>query len=369
MTASIKGSKISDRNDQSIDFTQKASSAKVEPKNTSEAQVSPQIYTPPQPDPRFEALDKSVYEDIDESLPEYKKKELIKERKEFVESLKEEIRLPTYKTVMRRVYAFRNYKPNSEGVVTETTDMSRLLRANCKSKHGSEIDQLNADSIIDYESPVELTWYGGVSKFGKRADFVIENLVFMGLYVEGYMSCGDNLLHLKGNIVWSCDTESAAAVKNQSEYGLELNLEGINVKDTAKVCRFKGHIKNNGYHAVIKTSNQKTVPQVIEVFPKSKTCTIFIDPDRKLYSGKISVSGDMIFVQFIEKGKISIVSGKKNNAGAYSLFYVRTYEKTVYKLQECEKPGKIAERKGAYSFCEVNLKFAMVLEVAQDARK
>lgn len=85
---------------------------------------------PPPNDPRFEEIDRMVMEDVPEFIPEDKRQKLIKEKKLYAESLKEEIRMPYYRSMMRRMYAFRNYKKNDDGNYPEKSDMTRLQRAN-----------------------------------------------------------------------------------------------------------------------------------------------------------------------------------------------------------------------------------------------
>ena len=84
----------------------------------------------PNDDPRFLAIDAEVFKEIPEDMPEGKKEKLIKERKALAEALKEELRMPHYKSMMRRMFAFRNFRKNEEGVFEEKTDMGRIKKAN-----------------------------------------------------------------------------------------------------------------------------------------------------------------------------------------------------------------------------------------------
>lgn len=98
------------------------------------------------PDPRIIELEKGVYLNLPEGISDLKRDKIILERKAFVEAVKEEYIQNYYRSIVRRVAAFRDYKkksatdqPQAPGEKIdggkndqpeEKSDMDRVLRAN-----------------------------------------------------------------------------------------------------------------------------------------------------------------------------------------------------------------------------------------------
>ena len=89
------------------------------------------------------------------------------------------------------------------------------------------------ESIKDYESELELTWYGSMDKFGKDEDFIIEHIVFIGTKIEGYVSQGGSLLQMKGEFV-SQGKAIEEGAESSSEKCLHFKLEGVNTDTKIK---------------------------------------------------------------------------------------------------------------------------------------
>lgn len=331
--------------------------------------------SPPPKDPRFEVLDKSVMENIPEGLSEKEREELIKERREEVEAIKEEIRMPSYRTLMRRVYSFKNYKPNSENGA-DKTDMNRLNRANYSTLNGKNegdtTESSTKSSIIDYESPSELSWYGSISKFGKASDLIIEHLMVVGRDIEGYLSSGSSLIHLKGLLKWPAGSKpgspnkkmtqsfNSQSLQPQNVAWPEINMEGINSKTDTKYSIY-GNLYRGMLKAEIQNRPPNMVPQILEVELKTKPCTVFIEPEKRLQEGRISKTEKHILVMFTEKGQLRILSGVTNKEGVIVATLTRANE-NPYRLIQSHKPSKLGSKSRCYTFCEEFQKFALVVE-------
>jgi len=209
-----------------------------------------------------------------------------------------------------------------------------------------------------------------MSKFGKGEDFVIEHLVFEGTSIIGYFTQGGSIVTLKGALLPPTKNEhsqyDASEKVNRDHKNMLLKLEGINSKTGAKYI-FRGFFDNLELRGSLQDVPPRMVPRVLQLELKGRPCTVFLEPGKRLFQGQARVSTNHLFVMFLDKGRLHIISGIKNKAGVYVAYLIRgPHEYDVFHMVQTVNPLKVKHKPSAIALCEVNYAFGIVIEIVQD---
>ena len=220
------------------------------------------------------------------------------------------------------------------------------------------------DSIIDYDSGTELTWYGAISKFGRGEDFVIEHITFNGKMIYGYMSQGDALIKLTGTML---DIESGPEDRDGDGRNLFFKLEGQNTTTMTKYS-IRGYFDKFELKASMRDLPPRMVTRILQLDLKAKPCTVFQEPGKRLSQGQVKITNNRIFVMFLEKGRMNILSAMKNKVGVYVGFLIRGgSSRSIFTLIQTQNPLRVKHKANVFSFAEENFQFGMVIEVFNDS--
>ena len=208
----------------------------------------------------------------------------------------------------------------------------------------------------------EFTWYGGISKFGKREDFVIEHLVFAGNNIEGYVSQNNALVQLKGSFV------SPIGLQNdpKSLKKMFFKLEGKNLTTKIKY-EFNGYFVKNEIRGLLQDNPPKMVPRVITLDSKSVPCTVFLEPGKRLCQGSFVSIENRILILFNEKDTMNILSMYKNRYDTYIGYYTRgggAALPDVSIMVQTALPAKVKNKANTYSFADLGQTHGMVVELS-----
>lgn len=339
---------------------------------------------PPAPRPNYDKIFQEEFREIDDGIlagipPEItgsKRDKLFLERKAFAESLKEELRLPGYRSVMRRVAAFRDYKPvdTHSSVYTreEHSSMRRLDKANFRFQQIEETEEKAdrrkaGESVMDYYCNKEVSWYGTISKFGKKEEFLIEHLVFLGRDILGYMTQGDSLITLKGKFLEpEIELSDTNTTFEENSRSLPFKLTGLNTS-TQNKYEIKGFFDKFQIKASLRDIPQKMVTRVISLSLKSRTCTVFFEPGKRLLQGRVKFSDNHIIVLFLDQGKVNIISGILNKNGIYNCHFITgARDCEMHVITETDKPIKVVSKPEIFCFAEEKGTFGIILEIVTD---